>query len=214
MATLPNILYRDPRLGGAERWFVGPPGVTLMRVADEILQCVLFLCVRYGNGTVRYGGTAFYLGRPSERHPSALTHGYIVTAKHNIERAREEPGRLHLRANRVDGGVEFIDVSGGQWAYHESSGSDAAVLPLPLDPGIFAFQALPVRMCATPEVIDRIHIGIGDELLVVGLFTKRHGERQNRPIVAQVSSLRCQMSHWPIGTPEKSTEPTSLKSGR
>ena len=95
-----------------------------MRVPDEVLQCVCFLCVN-DKGTYRYGGTAFLISVPSEKHPQS-SYVYLITAKHCVEKAQQY-GNLYLRLNKVDGSAAMIEVA-GQWYYPDSESSDIAVL--------------------------------------------------------------------------------------
>ncbi len=71
-----------------------------------------------------------------------------------------------------------------RWRFPENgNGADVAVLPWapPIDP--FEYKHIPRKMFATDEAIKEHGIGVGDELAIVGLFTRRHGSQRNSPIV-------------------------------
>jgi hypothetical protein len=150
-----------------------------MRVPDQILASAVYLCVKDADGTVRPAGTGFFLAIQSEAREH-IKHGYLVTARHCIKKA-ESHGSLYARVNRRDTGeAELIELKAG-WIYHDDETNDVAVLhfaPPAAQIMVFGRESL-----ATPEVIEAESIGIGDELLVVGLFTRHFGRTANRPIV-------------------------------
>jgi hypothetical protein len=153
-----------------------------MRVRDNLTQCVCFLCVQKqenGRNVLQYGGTAFFVSVPSDANPD---HGYIyvVTAKHCIERAKNS-GDLFLRINTQDGGFELIRVT-SEWDYPDNEAVDLAVLREQL-PDTLEYTPIPMEMFATNEVIQREQIGIGDNLVITGLFTQHYGTQRNLPIV-------------------------------
>jgi hypothetical protein len=166
-----------------------------MRVPTVILLGSVFLGVRT-NGRLRMAGTGFLLSIPSETN-SAISHGYLVTARHCVESAKLE-GPLLLRLNRwlghgraadmpademvkFIGRAEEIELESG-WIYHDDETNDVAVLPM-APPPEFAFLVVERANMATADVVDREAIGVGDDLAVVGLFTERVGQDVNRPIV-------------------------------
>src|SRR3954470_12934656 len=95
-----------------------------MRVVEDFLQCVGFLCVHSGEWL--YGGTGFFVQVVSERHPDTL-YGYFVTAKHCVIKA-EKYGPLHIRVNQRGGGVLYAKVD-GPWIYPEDPSVDLAIYP-------------------------------------------------------------------------------------
>jgi len=150
-----------------------------MRVPDQILSSAVYLCVKDANGAVRPAGTGFFLSIESETRKNA-SHGYLVTARHCIEKA-EPYGVLYARINRRDTGeAELIELE-RSWIYHDDETNDVAVLHFaPPGSQIMVFRR---ESLATADVIKRESIGIGDELMVVGLFTQHYGRTANRPIV-------------------------------
>jgi hypothetical protein len=186
MMTLhPPVLYCDTRLGGIERWILGDPGDAYMRVHDATTSCVCFLCVEemhQGQKKQRYGGTAFFVSVPSEVVDDR-EHLYLVTAKHCVVKAKER-GTLYLRLNISQGGAKMVEAETG-WVFPDSDGADVAILPLPPEiiDGPFEVVCIPRDMFATDEVVKEKAIGIGDELMISGLFTRRHGTQRNLPII-------------------------------
>jgi hypothetical protein len=175
-------LYCDTRLGGLEQYSIGEPEDFRLRVPDSLKTCICFLCVRKSAGddsAYSYGGTGFFVSVPSELSPD-LSHGYVLTARHNIEKA-QQAGDLFLRINSKDGPVRYVKVS-GEWLYPENEAADVAVLKIPDVRGTEA-TALPLEMFVTDQVIKQRGIGIGDDLFITGLFTQHYGTQRNLPIL-------------------------------
>ncbi len=154
-----------------------------MRVPDAILSSAIFLCVKK-DGVLTPAATGFVLVIESDA-PRDNWHSYIVTARHNIERAARH-GSLYVRVNQfVPPGVPAqaaeIELRSA-WEYHEDDVSDVAVTPFP-GPPIYPVMRFERSSLATADLIAEKAIGIGEELIVVGLFTSHYGREANRPIV-------------------------------
>jgi hypothetical protein len=156
---------------------VGDP-VELMRIPDKLLDPPVFLAVE-SSGGLRTAGTGFFLGlRGSDP--------YLVTARHCVEKAKSF-GDLYLRLNKAGGGVEAIKLNPADWHFSEHEADDVAVAPFPFAAALgVGFDVWPIEIpvwCITDEVVEREAVGVGDELIAIGLFTHRDGKHQNRPIV-------------------------------
>jgi hypothetical protein len=177
-----HSLYCDSRLGGIQRWSVGKPPGYGMRVADDILDCICYLSVKDKSQSYKHGGTAFLLGVPIEGNKD-LNFPYLVTAKHCVERAKEY-GNLFVRLNSETGEAVYVETNTADWIYSEDESEDAAVLPfLPPEPLQFRIKTIPIGMAAVKAMREQNNIGIGDDIIVTGLFSRRWGERKNLPIV-------------------------------
>jgi hypothetical protein len=170
------VLLADPG-HSVERWIL-PQGETEMLVPENVLKSVFFLGVEH-EGRVKYGGTGFFVSIDSERHPDRR-YVYLVTAKHNIEKAQRLPGTLKLRINTRDGAARLFDAS-GEWLY---SGGDVAVQPspMPYDANLDILY-ISTKTFATPQVVSQLSIGARDELGLVGLFITHYGQQRNLPVV-------------------------------
>jgi hypothetical protein len=174
-------LYRDHRFGGVARWVVGDPAKLLMRIPDGLLDQPVFLAVERG-GSFLLAGTGFLFSMKSEEY-DAWPHLYLITARHCVEKA-ERYGGLSLRLNKRAGGTEFVRLD-GSWYFPDSAADDVAVMPLPILMHNH-FDLAPSDMsnwAATDEYLESESVGVGDEVVVIGLFTHRGGKHQNRPIV-------------------------------
>jgi hypothetical protein len=154
----------------------------------------VFLVVEI-DGQERMVGTAFVIGVKSETR-SDVTHGYLVTARHCVEKARTY-GPLGARVNRrrnpgpvsgtdpdawaIDGSETFGPLD--NWLYHDDPSNDVAVIPFMLPHTDYMFVVVEHINCATADVIERERFGIGDDLVVAGLFASHVGRHVNRPIV-------------------------------
>jgi hypothetical protein len=177
-------LFCDERFYGVKRWYSSKPKDANMRVPDDITKCVCFLAVReenaYGTGEDDvFIGTAFFMQTSEEGGHFR----YLVTAKHIIDEAKEKGyTEIYARVNTAAGGSEMILLR-DEWIPSENPAIDAVALSF--NPTIIVFDYFPLitGLCVNDDNIYKAGIGIGDELLITGLFNRKHGYRKNMPIV-------------------------------
>lgn len=164
-----------------------------MRIDDRFKDCVAFVCSRNG-----LEGTGFFVRVP-KRWCRQEGQTYLVTAKHvlvDVE-GNLKPD-LRLRINLNGGGTELLPLDEG-WEFSTEEPAlgipdvkgdfrhtpDAAVKPMDLSAARYAYHALPFEAggYVTDALIPHHGIGIGDELLIGGLFTEMRGIERNTPIV-------------------------------
>jgi hypothetical protein len=150
-----------------------------MDVPPNLTQSVCFLCVEQ-NGRYVPKATAFFISVPADFGVANAGYVYLATAKHCVEQARLY-GPLFARLNLKVGSVQYHKIE-TEWFYNDDEGSDAAILPFHV-PEAVEFVAVPIAMCATDEIIQEKRIGIGDDIVVTGLFTGYAGKTQNSPIL-------------------------------
>ena len=159
----------------------------MFRLPDQVLDCIGFLCVDAptpDGPRKRYGGTAFFV-QVRCSHPPNIWFVYLVTAKHNVERAKEEGRPLFVRVSRKGGGVEFIEIR-AEWTFAEDPCVDVAVLPvrsLNIDLNVFGIAGFDAGSLMNDKRVAEYDLGIGDEVFIPGLFPYRHGEARNLPIL-------------------------------
>jgi hypothetical protein len=157
-----------------------------MRIPDAVLDCVAFVGVPCSSGrgeqAIQWVGTGFFISLPSG---SGAVWYHFVTAKHVAERVN---GRdCILRVNTVDGGYAQLSGDGLRWHFHPSDPSvDAAVCDIELQSDI-RYNVVPIDMFITEAVMADRDIGVGDEVFVTGLFTRRSGFERNIPVVRRGS---------------------------
>ena len=122
-------LYSDYRIGGRPRYtLAAEPPADCMYIPDEIRKCVVFVCYRM-DGEIRFAGTAFFVTRIIDI--GSWTH--LVTAAHvirNIAALENFDGKILLRVNDKNGGVQTLDTDVASWLFHPDEPEvDIAVLP-------------------------------------------------------------------------------------
>ncbi len=158
--------------------------VNEMRIPDRLLKSVGFVS-RYepeGDGArIEFGATAFIVGVHTDEK-FGLAH--IVTAKHVAEAI--EPAEAVIAMNAKDGAPLFLRTGDARWFYHptEPDSVDVAVMQF----GSHRFQEydvtwIPEDMFATDKRIADFDIGLGDEIVTIGLFTRFFGETKLIPLV-------------------------------
>jgi hypothetical protein len=156
-----------------------------MRIPDHLLKSVGFVS-RYdptadGGAKIQFGGTAFIVGAQMDEH---LGLAHLVTAKHVAEAI--EPAEAVIAMNAKDGEPLFLRTGDARWFYHptEKDSVDVAVLPF----GSARFRDydttwIPEGVLATDERIAEFDIGLGDEIVIIGLFTRFFGSTHLIPLV-------------------------------
>lgn len=105
-----------------------------------------------------------------------------------------------MRVNPVQGGANIIDLPPlERWLTPENAADVAAVRLTPPAP---RYDLAPVTnsMFAGNEVIAEERMGIGDELVVTGLFRSHYGVQRNEPIVR--SGIIAAMPADPLTDPD------------
>jgi hypothetical protein len=150
-----------------------------MRIPDGWLPSPVFFGGRDSGGRLHYRATAFLISTPT-----ALTKiGGIclVTARHNVQGALEAYGNVWVRLNTSDGEAMDVEIA-ASWAYPDNPASDVAAVPF-WPPPAWEGVAIPADWFATDEIIETQGVGIGEELVVIGLFSHHVGKNRNLPIV-------------------------------
>jgi hypothetical protein len=156
-----------------------------MRIPDRLLKCVGFVS-RYepddeGGSRLRFGGTAFIVGILMD---GKVGLAHIVTARHVAESI--EPGEAVITMNAKDGMSLSLRTGSQKWFYHptEKDCVDVAVMPFG-SPRFHEYDIewIPEEIFATDQRIAEFEIGLGDELVIIGLFTRFFGTTILTPIV-------------------------------
>jgi hypothetical protein len=147
-----------------------------LRVPDRLLTCVGFISL--ASSEPQYIGTAFIVG-VAGRWGNAYTHA--VTARHVAECVDGKPYMIGV--NFKDGEMGWFGSS-LKWWYHpkEPDTVDVAVTVFTPTPRMDV-EFISEAVFATDDRIGKYGIGVGDEINVVGLFTRFFGSRKHIPIV-------------------------------
>ena len=176
----------DSRSRGAPvHWLSEPPGFRLYVPPDYVKSVVYFGLTRTnpaGEEEDALGGTGFLVGVPSETNPM-VSYRYLVTAAHV---AIHLTSGTWLRYNTADGGSAKWPIPANQrWCFHDDA--DVAVFPWgPPDEG-GEFRTIPVAMVADDNLLrgepgPEADLGLGNETLTIGLYTRLQGTKRNTPI--------------------------------
>jgi len=150
---------------------------------DEVLKCVVFIGREHGF-TVKYIGTGFLVVLEEKEANDTFRFPYLVTANHVADAINGAP--FKIRGNNKSG--QAVEISANEsgdlkWYRHsKGKGIDVAVcqfgLPFP------DFDALAINASIfVPRDVTQLKIGVGDEVLITGLFSKIKGKSRNIPIV-------------------------------
>jgi hypothetical protein len=170
-----------------------PAIVTLLK------KSVAFLTTEYRNGATieQARGTAFFVFYEDKRLGEDSGFLYVVTNKHVVApRIQNSPvavTRMSIRLNlkspegdlfAADGELR-LGSNGLHWCFPQNEAVDLAVLPLAPDQQRFDYQAIPISLFATEEVIEKEQIAEGDSLLLTGFFYQFPGQKKIQPIVRE-----------------------------
>jgi hypothetical protein len=178
------VVYEDYRCGGEPQLILGNSG-DAMRVPDEILKPVVFLFLQKKGDVSEHRrpiGTGFFVSVKSKT--GLCIYPYLVTAKHCVVKAKEH-GDLYIRINTTDGAAKFVKIE-ADWIFPEDQSSDLAVLQFNFPSHLkdtLDFRSISERMFCTAEKMKEHEIGIGDEIVISGLFTRLAEKPRNIPIV-------------------------------
>ncbi len=160
-----------------------------MVVPQEILKCVAFVGARKADGTYVYCGSAFFFGLDNGK--GACFRVFAVTAKHVIDGIRGLGcDEVWLRLNLANGTAEWRASRLQNWFAHPTDQSlDAAIhewgIPAELD-----HRVIPHTMILTDAIAREFEVGLGDEIMVAGLFSLLKGTERNVPII-RIGNLSC-----------------------
>lgn len=123
-------------------------------------------------------GTGFILER-SFPLSSGVRHYYGVTNWH----VACQTGASIIRINTKDGKSRFINLNPSEWDFKHNF-DDLAVIDLTahLDSGTDQFSSIGEFSIATEGEINGLGIGIGEDVFMIGLFARHHGENVNVPM--------------------------------
>ncbi len=153
-----------------------------MIVPDQIRKCVVFVGYQMADETFRLAGSGFFLGRKTDTDVAKDV--FLVTARHVIEGIRNLGlNEVFVRGNLDAGGSAWARCESHEWLFHPTDPKvDVAMLRAGVPDG-WDHLVVPTSMCATPEAMAANEVGLGDEVIVVGLFRHHQGSRRNIPIV-------------------------------
>ncbi len=153
-----------------------------MRISELILKSTAFLVAVASEDESGIEsdlvGTGFFFGIASDIvKPQSFF--YFVTAKHILDGIKSKAGiRINLK-NNLGSCVVIPD----EWFFHPNDQSaDVAIAPF-LNKPEYDILFLDQATFLTRQAMERIDVGIGDEVYFPGLFEYAQGEHRNHPLV-------------------------------
>jgi len=149
-----------------------------MRIPDNILGCVG--SILQDSTVSKCGGTGFLVGIKSLRHNDCYV--YLVTSRQMAENVVRGSSLGRNLKPEPDARLKL----GDRWWYHPTSPKSVDVAVTMFAPALVAnssVQFISEDDFATDESIRDCGIGPGDEISVVGLFTRFSGSTTHVPIV-------------------------------
>lgn len=174
------MLVLDTRVYGDEGYILAERKDELMFIPEEILTCVVFLGFRLTDKSYRMAGSAFWVVRPMA--PDIRENfAYLVTAKHVIQHIKDKGLlQVYVRVNLRDGGTRWIKTELGDWILQDST--DVAAIQLGFTNEL-EHTGWPITGCADEVLVKSKRVGIGHEVFIAGMFSRRIGNTKNIPIV-------------------------------
>ena len=156
-----------------------------MIIPAVIRDCVAFIGYM-ANGKMSATGSGFFLAKQLEGTDRNVR--YLITAQHVINKIRTESDVqvVYVKVNMKDGSARWIPTDIGEWKLHPAEPQNVDVAALSIygigdweNAQYMAFD----ESVAKDESSLRDMFGLGDEVNIVGLFTKSYGRMRNYPIV-------------------------------
>ncbi|MGA8734945.1 MAG: hypothetical protein WB558_13580 [Terriglobales bacterium] len=172
-----------------------------MFIPEDILSCVVFVGYRKADKSYRMAGTAFWIVRPMA-DDIRENFAYLVTAKHVIEHIRDKLGLadVYLRVNLKDGTLKWTKTKLSDWVLSGHTDVAAMQIGIPLE---WEHSGWPMGGFAEEALIRSRRVGIGSEIFVAGMFSRRLGNRKNIPTVriGNIASIpsRSELVHTSMG---------------
>lgn len=158
-----------------------------MRVPDQYLKCVGFIGEATSEDPEHIQGdllaTGFFVAVPCESvQLSGYSTLYFVTAKH-VAASLQNKG-VYIVANKRGGGItdKFTSPDDAWWLHPTDATADVALIHVAANPEADTI-AVALEYFGLPQRLRDHHIGVGDEVFAVGLFTEVPAITQSTPIV-------------------------------
>jgi hypothetical protein len=157
-----------------------------VRVPDIMLNCVGFVGeVTHHDSSGAVEGdlhaTGFFVSVPFGKDGGPPSLVYFVTAKHVAADLRDK--EVYLLVNKIGGGITTMPTVTDRWYLHPTDPTaDVAVIQVG-DPHDADIKAVHIKSLGVPPLLEKLDIGIGDEVFAIGLFTPVAGSARNEAIV-------------------------------
>lgn len=152
-----------------------------MRIPPALIESIGFIA--RADQPDLFLGTAFMVGVKSGPKWQKLVY-HVVTAKHTIIGLKGDDGVFVFRG--ADGKKAYCPLKAVTWVFHprEPDCVDvaASIMLGPQTPAARPPQCLDIIMLAVGERVKRYPVGLGDEVITLGLFSAYSGSEYLEPI--------------------------------
>lgn len=180
-------MFLDARLYRTPRWSLWKPKDYDMLVPQELLNTVIFLGERTGDG-VRLSGTGYFVSVAAP-HTPGVTMTYLVTAAHCVLGRTDVVARLNWGDTTI-----FVELPDGEhWLRHPGPASgedhvDLAAIAWPDPEATYreGYGWVPMSMFFDEAVLGNSPndgVGLGDEVVAIGLLSVHSGNERNAPVI-------------------------------
>ena len=169
-----------PRSGAICEADIWSLGTGMPKLRSDLANAAFFLYREDPQTGKRTGphGTGFIYGVKSERFPNQLKHYYGVSNWH----LTNDLGASIIRIN-TESGHRFIDLGPEDWQFIPS-GDDLSICSL-IDEEKKGDQVAHVTsgVIVDHEFIEKLEVGFGEDVFMIGLYADQHGGDKNTPAV-------------------------------
>jgi len=155
-----------------------------VRVDPLVLKCVGFFGAATNEDSLAFDfepfGTGFLVSIRSST--AGRVFHCFVTARHSVKDLNGAPPLIALNAHDGRRHVYRIDGKPKWWFHPTDKTADVAVLPYSVEPRD-DIVSLGEELFLTDKNREKYKIGAGDEVFIVGLFSRATGSERNIPIV-------------------------------
>jgi hypothetical protein len=152
-----------------------------MRVSADTIKTVVFIG-RYNNGGFSPFGTGFLV---HEKLESEIFR-YTITAEYVLGKVCENgENEVAIAYNNGDGLADVSVTKYSDWLHHPDSSSavDVAVYPGGPNENDVDFKSFGMDVFPAEGVLNLRDLGVGDEVIIPGLFQNTIGTRKISPII-------------------------------
>jgi len=155
-----------------------PMRVGMPKIPEDSQQTVFYVYsnkedARDGNNV---GGTGFYAGIRSEKHPN-IVYIYGITNWHVVF---GESGASVIRVNRKGKKPDILDYDLVDWDFIPNGG-DVAISPILSIGDKHLMRYVQVESFATENIVKKLKINVGDNMFMMGRFVDHDGGKINLP---------------------------------
>jgi len=153
-----------------------------MRIDEQARKCVSFLAIQKPGSqpesiALVAVGTLFYVGI---RQDNDRWVAYGITARHVVDASRPD-GDLFIRLVDSNGNTVPMRIPVDLWWAHPNT--DVAAIRISFNLAEYGLQFLPTDLFATPDWLNQHNVGVGDRLVISGMFSNYVGSLRDEPIL-------------------------------